>query len=95
MVLLSICIVAIILMNVPDLFFKNQVDVSEQETKQLDSLAQVLERKHNGPHNKEFFNFDPNLISVDSLILLGVDEKIADRINNYRNKGAHFISKRT
>jgi len=39
------------------------------------------------------FDFDPNLASVEQFIELGFKEKIALRIENYRNKGGQFRSK--
>ncbi len=39
------------------------------------------------------FKFDPNFISLDSLILLGLKRDIAQRIINYRNAGGRFQEK--
>lgn len=36
------------------------------------------------------FNFDPNLASYDTLIILGLSEKQAGTIISYRNKGGRF-----
>lgn len=36
------------------------------------------------------FNFDPNLVSYDTLIILGLSEKQAGTIVSYRNKGGKF-----
>lgn len=94
LVLLIICIVALILLYIPDLMFKDQMVATEEEIRQLDSLVQVLEGKNDDIGKKKLFNFNPNLISVDSLILLGVDKKITSRIHNYRNKGGVFYIKK-
>ncbi len=37
-----------------------------------------------------FYLFDPNTISAESLVSLGLPEKTANRIINYRNKGGSF-----
>ncbi len=37
-----------------------------------------------------FYPFDPNKISAESLVSLGLHEKTANRIINYRNKGGNF-----
>jgi competence ComEA-like helix-hairpin-helix protein len=39
------------------------------------------------------FSFNPNHLSVDSLELLGIDSRIAQRIHNYRSKGGQFRQK--
>ena len=39
------------------------------------------------------FNFNPNLASIEELVELGFKEKIAERIENYRNKGGKFYKK--
>lgn len=40
-----------------------------------------------------FYSFDPNKISSDSLVALGLGERVASRIGNYRAKGGHFRKK--
>lgn len=40
------------------------------------------------------FSFDPNLISLDSLLLLGLKRDVAQRIINYRNAGGSFRVKK-
>ncbi|WP_422354701.1 ComEA family DNA-binding protein [Roseivirga pacifica] len=42
------------------------------------------------PSKPEEFLFNPNVVSADSLRLLGVPGFIADRIENYRSKGGQF-----
>ena len=41
----------------------------------------------------ELFNFDPNTISQEELIRLGISQKVANTIINYRNKGGQFRAK--
>jgi competence protein ComEA len=43
--------------------------------------------------NINYFDFDPNTLGVDSLILLGIESKIAERIEKYRSKGGKFKQK--
>lgn len=38
----------------------------------------------------KLFSFDPNMVSIDELILLGIPEKTARTIEKYRSKGGHF-----
>lgn len=38
----------------------------------------------------KLFSFDPNTVSIDELILLGIPEKTAKTIEKYRSKGGHF-----
>lgn len=41
-------------------------------------------------NNEQLFEFDPNTISLDSLILLGFSQKQAQTLLNYRDKGGKF-----
>jgi len=45
------------------------------------------------PRRFESFPFDPNTISVDSLVQLGLSRKQAESIENYRSKGGKFRKK--
>lgn len=40
------------------------------------------------------FKFDPNKISIDSLRLMGLEEKVCRSIVNFRNKGGRFYKKK-
>jgi len=40
-----------------------------------------------------FHSFDPNLVSPEGLVALGLDERTAGRIENYRSKGGRFRRK--
>jgi DNA uptake protein ComE-like DNA-binding protein len=40
------------------------------------------------------FSFDPNTITYDSLLLLGLDSRVAARLVSYRNKGGQFAVKK-
>ena len=66
-----------------------------EDAKILDSLVAVLEHYDKSgseidqlPH--AIFDFNPNKVSLDDLILLGFGETISKRIINYRNKGGVF-----
>ncbi len=47
----------------------------------------------NKKKNIELFEFDPNVISADEWIQLGISSWMAERILNYRNKGGKFKKK--
>ncbi len=47
----------------------------------------------NTKKNIELFEFDPNVISADQWIQLGISSWMAERILNYRNKGGKFKKK--
>lgn len=72
----------------------------------LDSLIQQMEQQepealprlaHSAALEErlapEFFPFDPNQLSVDSLRLLGLPQWLAGRIEKYREKGGRFRKK--
>ena len=82
--------ILIAILFLPDLLFNKKVETDEAEARFLDSLASILERKKDEPGIFTKFSFDPNIISEDSLVLLGVDRKIAERLNNYRKSGRSF-----
>lgn len=46
--------------------------------------------KKEAVNRKVFFDFDPNIISKDSLMLLGLSKYAADNIGKYRAKGGYF-----
>lgn len=45
------------------------------------------------PRKYESFPFDPNTVSVDDLVRLGLSRKQAESIENYRSKGGRFRRK--
>jgi len=55
--------------------------------KSSNSIASVKKQK-------KHFNFDPNKISKDSIILLGFSSKVAYNWKKYLEKGGHFYSKK-
>lgn len=62
----------------------------------LDSLTrlwQAVETKNNtvsAKPDRVLFDFDPNIIHKEQFLALGLSEKLATRIINYRNKGGKF-----
>lgn len=46
--------------------------------------------RSNAPRRYESFSFDPNTVSVDDLMRLGLSEKQALSIDSYRRKGGRF-----
>ncbi len=52
-----------------------------------------LQLKDTAAFAPSVFDFDPNLASVEEFMELGFKEKIAQRIENYREKGGQFRSK--
>jgi len=68
------------------MIMQSQKEVDPEDVKKLDSLVAILDN----PTNNLTFSFDPNTLSVDSLVLLGIPQKIAQRLVNYRSKGGKF-----
>lgn len=55
-----------------------------------DKLNQAIKDKYK---NLKLFNFDPNDCTFEEFIKLGLTEKQANEIINYRNKGFRFVTK--
>ena len=77
-------------MNLPAFYEKEPAPVSKAESKYLDSLAALLSKTSK---KTELFSFEPNNISLDSLLLLGFQEAVAQRLVKYRSKGGVFKTK--
>lgn len=67
--------------------------VDPATVKQLDSLAILLGRDEPSVTNQALFLFNPNVVSEDSLMLLGFHKSVARRLINYRSKGGKFYTK--
>ena len=91
--LLMISIVLLVLIFAPKLVIRHQKEVDPKDVYKLDSLASILENKEFLERGSQLFLFDPNTISVDSLVLLGFSKRIAERLINYRSKGGKFYYK--
>lgn len=85
--LLIVCLVALVLMFLPRLIVRSDDTTDPSDVKSLDSLVRLLEKNQN---EAILFSFDPNVLSVDSLRLLGFPQKVAERLANYRQKGGNF-----
>lgn len=59
----------------------------ESKTASVDDRDPVEEER-----NWNLFSFDPNTLSRDSMVLLGLSERVASTIVNYRKSGGQFRS---
>lgn len=84
---------ALFLILFPRIFFQKDRDVDFDSVRKLDSLAALLENSDSPNISVSLFLFDPNTISLDSLLLLGFPKKVAERTINYRTKGGRFYVK--
>lgn len=92
------------LVFVPMLYKKYLLSKSsfpEVEITRLDSLALQVDKQVELASQKtlsekrpaQLFDFNPNTVTVSELTSLGVNQKIAQRVINYRNKGGKFYKK--
>ena len=88
--LFFICVLWLVLWYGPKLYFDRPLEVSKVEQDKLDSLISLLNTETSQSNQQRLFLFDPNSLTLDSLIMLGLDESIANRIMNYREKGGTF-----
>lgn len=96
-----IVLLILVLLFIPfllQLFLTNKSDslayeltIIEAEKKIQTTTDSIMESV---PVAKEFFNFDPNQTSVKSLNDLGINQKVALRIDNFRKKGGKFRLKK-
>ena len=68
--------------------FEREIESWESKQSQAEQAAQV-----NIKSTPKLFAFNPNTISKDSLILLGLSAGTAQTILNYRSKGGQFFEK--
>ncbi|OEK00058.1 hypothetical protein BFP97_00360 [Roseivirga sp. 4D4] len=71
---------------------------SAEDKRLLDSLVFLINANFEKPEvsesiEVEYFDFDPNSVSIEELVSLGVPQFLANRINNYRSKGGKFYVK--
>jgi len=59
----------------------------------LGGYARPASRPAARPRHYESFPFDPNTVSLPDLVRLGLSERQAETIENYRSKGGRFRSK--
>lgn len=89
--LLLVCIVAISLIFLAEKFINPDPNFNQSDKAKLDSLVSILETSGS---KATLFSFDPNKISSDSLIMLGLPQKVAERVVNFRNRGGSFKIKK-
>ena len=85
--LLIVCLLALSLIFFATFALRVQPQTSQSDIQKLDSLVLLLEA---GKADIRYFNFNPNTLPKDSLALLGLPEKVAERLDNYRTKGGVF-----
>lgn len=99
LLLLSSFIAYLVYKNLPDEGYssygedKELLDSLVDRFTALESQEAVVEKGLAGIKKKQeinYFSFDPNSISPDSLHLLGVPDWLARRISNYRQRGGSF-----
>ncbi|MGD9976646.1 MAG: ComEA family DNA-binding protein [Bacteroidales bacterium] len=73
-----------------DSFF-NSLQYVEPEKGYVDKHFAISEELPTGNEAKPFF-FDPNTVSIDSLVDLGLSPRQAQVVVNYRSKGGRFYS---
>ncbi|RZK40762.1 MAG: hypothetical protein EOO90_13720 [Pedobacter sp.] len=98
-VLIGLIALANVTPIVYELFFVKNEEMSELDKKTIEVLsAQELREdspqvnnRYNKPNSKRFlFRFDPNKIGIREWIKLGLSDKQAQSIINYKNKGGKF-----
>jgi DNA uptake protein ComE-like DNA-binding protein len=76
--------------------FRSFTDESEFQNQHDKIVAERILKKIQQSMVREdtvsYFKFDPNILSFDSLILLGIDKKTASTIVKYRERGGVFKS---
>lgn len=91
--LFLISIFALILLFLPKFISRHDPELRASDVRYLDSLSVVLSIKK-APKSMTLFDFDPNKIPMDSLVLLGLPKKTATTWVNYRAKGGRFYTKK-
>jgi DNA uptake protein ComE-like DNA-binding protein len=92
--LLSICVIGMV---APHLIRRDS-EFSNLDTKDTEVIAEILENLQspkeqtgkNAANGGASFFFNPNTASLDTLILLGLPERTAKSLVNYRSKGGKF-----
>ncbi len=85
--LLIVCFLALCLIFFATFALKIQPRSSQADIQKLDSLVLLLEV---GKTDIRYFKFNPNTLPADSLAMLGIPVKVAERLENYRSKGGVF-----
>jgi competence protein ComEA len=98
--LISLLVMSIILLLIPHFIFDEKrkeiffepIEIDSKPKKSKSQFAKVDERKD--PEKKlekeAYFSFDPNTLTKDSFMLLGLSPKISSNILKYRDVGGRF-----
>jgi len=76
-----------------DIGFDSSDDAIPQRTKQKKKIVEKKFNQLNEQKKSQLFSFDPNNVSFDSLVLLGLSKKTAQNWTKYLTKGGKFKSK--
>jgi len=71
---------------------KTGKNIYNHKAKYTDKQKNIATNKQNIPI--KYFSFDPNKISKDSILQLGIPSKVAYNWTKYLQKGGHFYSKK-
>lgn len=91
LILLIVSLLALLVIFFPKILIKSSAQIEPADVTKLDSLVSLMKRNEMLNSEETLFEFDPNALPVDSLVLIGFPEKIAQRLDNYRAKGGRFI----
>jgi hypothetical protein len=84
---LTVSVLALLVIFFPKILVRSSAQIELADVKKLDSLVALMEQNEMSDRKSTLFKFDPNTLPVDSLLLMGFPEKIAQRLENYRTKG--------
>lgn len=88
---LTVSVLALLVIFFPKILVRSSAQIELADVKKLDSLVALMEQNEMSDRKSTLFKFDPNTLPVDSLLLIGFPEKIAQRLENYRTKGGRFF----
>jgi len=84
--LLIVCIIALLIIFISKTWQPSNEAFDAEDARMLDSLLFLIESST----SKINFTFDPNVLSVDSLVLIGFPSNVAERLHKYRSRGGRF-----
>lgn len=91
LILLAVSVLALLVIFFPKILIRSSAQIDPADVEMLDSMVARMGRAELSNRSEALFMFDPNVLPVDSLVLLGFPEKIAQRLDNYRAKGGRFF----
>src|ERR1700741_3313155 len=71
-------------------FSQLKTQIAQLETISENKDSTVTHKKESLAIQQALFNFDPNIATKETFVQLGVSEKTANTIINYRSKGGQF-----